>query len=428
MTDIADQSPGSATTLSALRRYATAGCDLARSFVAGGALVRASALAFTSLLSLVPFLAFAFAVLKGLGVQNVIEPLVLDQVAAGSREVVARIVSFINNTRVTKLGVFGLLGVVVTALRLLADVEDAFNNIWRVRETRSFIRRLSDYVAMMVLGPLLLLTAVSITSSLQSQFVVRWLMEREVVGDVVPLFFHLVPYLSIWIVLLIMYMVLPNARVRFTSALLGAVLAGTVWQLAQWGYVHFQVGVSRYNAIYGTIAVLPVLMVWIYISWVIVLFGTEVVYAHQHRNSLGCGRIPPLTPAAAEVSALAVAIAVFRAFEEGAPPPAMAELAAAARIPLGAAQELLELLRSGGMICEVRKETGERGYLPTRPSDRVRLLDLVDLVAGSAHPLAADPPLPQLQELKGVRRGCTEAAVKDLTVRDLLGEFLPRGA
>ena len=245
-------------------------------------ILRASALSFATILSLVPFFALTFAVLKGLGVQNKLEPLILEQVAAGSEEIVEKIVSYINNTNMTSLGAIGLATLIVTVITLLGNIEEAFNVIWGVRETRSLYRKFSDYLSVVISGPILLMAATSITTSLQSQAVTKWLEANAYFGTVLFFFFHILPYLSVSIALVFLYIFIPNTKVRFGSALVGGTLAGTSWQIAQWGYLHFQVGVSKYNAIYGTLAVLPVFMVWIYTSWLIVLFGVEMVCAHQN--------------------------------------------------------------------------------------------------------------------------------------------------
>lgn len=246
--------------------------------------LRASALTYTTVLSLVPFLAIAFAVLKGLGVQNALEPVLLQVAGESSREVVSRIIGYVNNTNVKSLGLIGLLTLLVTVISLLSAIEEAFNAIWGVTETRSLQRRFSDYLSVVVVGPLLLMVAMSMTTSLQSQWLVQWLIQHTWFGEAILLLFRLVPYVSVWIAMTFLYSYIPNAKVPLRSALLGGVVAGTIWQLTQWAYFHFQVGVANYNAIYGALAALPIFLVWIYTSWLIVLFGLELVRAHQEQQ------------------------------------------------------------------------------------------------------------------------------------------------
>jgi YihY family inner membrane protein len=258
--------------------------DLVSAFNEHQVSLRAAALTYTTILSLVPFLAIAFAVLKGFGVQNALEPVLLQVVGESSREVVSRIIGYVNNTNVKSLGLIGLLALLVTVINLLTSIEEAFNAICGVAETRSLQRRFSDYLSVVVVGPLLLMVAMSMTTTLQSQWLVQWLINHTWLGDAILLLFRLVPYVSVWIAMTFLYSYLPNAKVPLRSALLGGVVAGTIWQVTQWGYFHFQVGVANYNAIYGALAALPIFLVWIYTSWLIVLFGLELVRAHQQQR------------------------------------------------------------------------------------------------------------------------------------------------
>ena len=229
------------------------------------------------MLSVVPFLAIMFAILKALGLQTVLAPIILSNVAAGSHEIISSILRYISNTRVGSLGVIGVITLFLTIITTLDYVEDAFNQIWGLERGKSYHHKLRDYLYIIFCIPLLIALAISITSSLQNQSVVRWFFRIPGVGYLLLMFFHLLPYFSIWIALTGLYMLMPNTPVRLKNAVIGGLVAGVVWQIAQWGYIHFQIGVSRSNAIYGTLSLLPVFMVWIYTSWVIVLAGMEVV-------------------------------------------------------------------------------------------------------------------------------------------------------
>ncbi len=264
-----------------LRRFIQFALDLYTSFTTHQAPLRASALTYTTVLSLVPFLAIAFSVLKGLGVQNALEPVLLQVAGESSREIIDRVIGYVNNTNVKSLGLIGLVTLMLTVISLLTAIEEAFNSILGVRATRSLQRRFSDYLSVVVVGPLLLMVAFSMTTTLQSQWLVQWLIRHTLFGEAILLPFRLIPYVSVWIAMTFLYSYLPNAKVPFRSALLGGVAAGTVWQFTQWAYFHFQVGVANYNAIYGALAAVPILLVWIYTSWLIVLFGLELVRVHQ---------------------------------------------------------------------------------------------------------------------------------------------------
>lgn len=261
------------------------GRKLVVKFLDDRSLMYAAALSFSSMLSIVPFLAIIFALLKVLNLHKVLAPLILANVAVGSHEIVNRILHYINNTNVGSLGAVGLVTLLFSVLATLDNVEDAFNKIWGLGRGKRVHHKLRDFLIVVFCIPVMVTLTVSITTSLQHQGVVQWIFGLPGFGHLLLLLFRLVPYLSICIALVCLYLFMPNVRVRLNCALAGGVLAGTVWQLAQWAYIHFQIGVSRYNAIYGTLALLPVFMVWIYTSWVIVLAGMEIVWYLQERTT-----------------------------------------------------------------------------------------------------------------------------------------------
>jgi len=255
---------------------------LVNKFNSDQCLIFASALSFSSLLSIVPFLAILFAVLKLLNVQNILAPIILSNVAAGSHELITRILQYINNTHVGSLGVVGLAMLLMSILAILDNVEDAFNIIWGVTQRKPVRNKLLGYLIVIFCIPLLITVTVLIGTSLQQQWVVQWFFQLPGFGRLLLGLFRLVPYLSIWIALVCLYKFVPNMQIRLKNAMAGAVIAGTAWQIVQWFYIHLQIGVSRYNAIYGTLALLPVFMIWIYTSWLIVLAGMEIVYYLQN--------------------------------------------------------------------------------------------------------------------------------------------------
>lgn len=268
---------------------------------------RASALAFTSLLALVPLLAILFSILKGLGVQNQVAPFLLGQLSAGSQEVAAKIINYIDNTNMTSLGGVGFAGLLFTVIMLLDSVEDAFNEIWLVKETRTLSIKFGGYLVLIICTPLLIFTALSMTTFLESRSAFHWFLTTAHLGDSLPYLLYIIPHLVVWAALTFLYMVVPNTKVNFGAALRGAFLAATLWQFAQWLYVHFQLGVAKNNIIYGTMAALPTFMLWIYVSWLILLFGVEVVHARQNIKSLKREiRLGPLSQKLRELLSLAI--------------------------------------------------------------------------------------------------------------------------
>lgn len=244
----------------------------------------ASALSFDTTLSLVPLLALVFVGLKLGGIQNLLGPYLVEQLAGSSPELGFRLIDYVNRLEVGSLGLFGVAGLLLMLFMLLENVCDAFNAVWEVQEQRSLLQRLVHYLVLLVAAPLLLATAFGLTSLLQSRELVQWLINTNLVGERVLLLFKLTPYLCSSLVLLLAYLLIPCAPVRFSSALVGVALTGAVWQTAHWGYFSFQIGVARYSIIYGALAFLPFLLIWFFVSWLLVLLGFELVRYHQERG------------------------------------------------------------------------------------------------------------------------------------------------
>jgi len=393
-------------------------------FHANNCLLRATALSYTTLLSLVPMLALAFSVLKGLGVQNKLAPLILQQVTAGSEVVVNRVVAYIGNTNMGSVGAIGLAALLYTSISMLGSVEEAFNMVWGVTDTRSFYRKFSDYLSVLVSAPLLLLAATSITTSLESQAVVGWVLERTYLGDLFLSLLSLGRYLIIWAALFLLYILIPNTRVRLSSALVGAVLAGTLWAVAQWSYIHFQVGASKYNAIYGTLAALPILMVWIYTSWVIVLFGMEVVAAHQNfatfRHDIrGAG----VSQRFKEELALAALRHIALAFHLGERSWAEEQLARRVGVPLRLMRDTLTQLKEAGFLVQAAGTGG--GLFPARELDQIPLSEVIFALRSRGASCGPDDE----QKARAVVEAADQAVSRALdgqTLKQLATEEAPR--
>lgn len=399
--------------------------QISESFATHQGALRAAALTYMTILSLVPFLAIAFSVLKGFGVQNALQPL-LQQVAGDSEELISRIISYVNNTNVKSMGAVGLLMLVLTVISLLSSIEDAFNATWGVQENRPFQRRFSDYLSVVVVGPILLLAATSMNTSLQSQWLVKWLIENTYLGDTILLLFRMVPYLFIWLAMTFIYIFIPNTKVHPGSAVLGGVLAGTAWQIAQWGYFHFQVGMANYNAIYGTMAALPIFLVWVYTSWLIVLFGLEVVYAHQYRatRSMKTGTTAQ-SGTSRDVLALSTLLLVCRHFRTDAPPPAPLQLSDELGIPLNEVEDLLEMLRNLHFLVKVGDD--DSGWLPARDPSAIMLDEVLAALRGKLPPpeefaAACGPAI----DLLGRESEMCSKSLQGITIHDMLVKENPQ--
>ncbi len=357
---------------------------VARGFGRDHCMLRASALTYATMLAIVPLLAFAFAILKGLGVQNKLEPIIIENLAVGSEAVVVQIFQYINNTNVARLGTVGLILLLMTVLALLSNIEKTFNHIWHVGETRSIMRRFSDYFSVLAFGPLLIVTAISMTATLETMSIVQGLRGTEVVGDLITLSFKTLPYIAMWVAFTFLMLFMPNIRVRLPAALIGGIFGGTCWQLTQLAYVDFQVGVARYNAIYGTMAALPIFMVWMYLSWLIVLLAVEVTYAAQNLDHIGLeirGKRACLHQG--DFGALAVLLATVRIFCRG--ESAINRYQIADRLDLAESQvrEFIDHLMAKNLLVRVELDDGEFGYNPARSPDQMRVADVLKELRGT---------------------------------------------
>ena len=363
-----------------------------RDFFGDQCILRASALTYATLLSVVPLLALMFSLLKGLGVQNALEPVILEQVAVGSEEVVHRILDYIDNVQVGRLGVFGLVALIVTVLTLLSNIEKSFNRVWGVSETRPLRRRFADYFSVVTVGPVLLLAAISMTSSLKSQALVQHLMETAYLGEFILLLFGVLPYVTMWAVFSGLYIFMPNARVSYQAALVGGIVGGSLWQLAQWGYITFQVGIARFNAIYGTMAALPVFMVWIYVSWTIVLFGLEVAYVYQYRANLSIRDAPESSFTSRQMGALAVLCYCVKCFMRKTSPPSIDRICSALALPPRMVGKMVQNLIRLGFLSEVMSSAaqGDASYLPAVSPENLRVVEVLRALRSEGEELFED--------------------------------------
>jgi membrane protein len=262
--------------LLAVRRFNLDKCEL-----------RASALTFYSLLSMVPVVALAFAFAKGFGFEKILGEQLMEKLQ-GHEEVAERIIGFahsmLENTKGGAIAGIGIALLFWTVIKVLGNIEASFNDIWGINKPRTMGRKLTDYLSVMMICPILLIIASSATVLVTTQ--VSLMLERlsflGYLADTLILLLKILPYGVIWLVFTFIYVFMPNTKVQMRSALLGGVLAGTIYQLVQLAYISFQIGVSKYGAIYGSFAALPLFLVWLQLSWLILLFGAEVSFAHQN--------------------------------------------------------------------------------------------------------------------------------------------------
>ncbi|MBK7877448.1 MAG: YihY/virulence factor BrkB family protein [Planctomycetes bacterium] len=295
-----------------------------------------------------------------------------------------QVLAFVDRTDMSALGWLGLVLLVFTAIKLLASIEATFNDIWGVQRARSWIRKLTDYLAMLVVTPLFLVTATGFTAAAKTSGFFQWLAESDHVGWMLDLLMRATPLCALWLGFGFVYLALPNTRTRFLSALIGALVGGTLWQVTLLVHLEFQVGIARYNALYSTFAALPVFLMWVHFSWVAVLLGAEVCNAHQSEPSCSFPTdVEDGAPAFREVLALRAVGRVGEAFLTGAAPWTVERLAqdlALAPRPVG---EVLDLLTQRGVLARA-VHGGEATFLPARDLEQITVKSVLDALRGDA--------------------------------------------
>jgi len=400
---------------------------LVRDLAQGQLTLRAMGLVYTTLLSLVPLLALSFSVLKAFGVYNQIQPILLgflQPLGEKGVEITGRIIQFIENINVGVLGSVGLALLLYTAVSLVQKIEESFNFIWHVSRARGIGERFSRYLSALLVGPLLVFSAMGITATAASMRVVRSVLEVQAIGWLALQVGHLLPYVLVIGAFTFVYTFIPNTRVRLGPALAGGLVGGILWQSAGWAFALFAASSTRYAAIYSSFAILILFMLWLYLSWLILLFGAAVSFYVQHPEHLVArAGEPRLSNRMRERLALVIMSRIARRHLDGAAPLSADELAQALRMPMRAVDVVLDALRERGILACTGDEPP--GWLPLRDLESASAKDLLDAVraAGedrylSVQALPAPEPVERLLKLSDE---ALASALSGITLKDLAG-------
>jgi membrane protein len=364
---------------------------------------RASALTFYSLLSIVPIIALMFGIAKGFGLQKQVEEQLLAKME-GQKEVVAKVIDFSNAMLAsTSGGVIAGIGVAFlfwTIISVLSNIENSFNDIWGVIKPRSFGRKFGDYLSIILVCPILLVISGSATIFVSSQ--VKLAAEEisllQNLGQAFWLPMKLLPYVTIWVVFTFIFVFMPNTKVRFKSALIGGVTAGTVFQIVQWVYINFQIGVAGYGAIYGSFAALPLFLLWLQTSWLIVLFGAEVSFAHQNVETY---EFEPdclsVSKSFKKLLSLLIVQRLVKKFCNGEKPTYATGLSHELEIPIRLVRQILYELSESAVLSEVRySKDREFAYQPAIDIEKITIKFVIDQLERQG---TYDIPVAKLSEL-----------------------------
>ena len=325
------------------------------SFQADQGLLRAGALTFVTALSIVPFLAVAFSISKGFGFQNTmyIRQFLL-KISAGRETVVEHIITYINNTHVGTLGAMGVALLLVTVFSLLGNIEASLNSIWGVDRPRTLARKFSDYLSVTLVCPLLVIAAISFTASLESSALVQEILSFSVFSSLYLAVMKILPVLLVSLAVFFMYLFLPNTRVEVKKCMIGALFAGVLWHTTQKLFILFQVGMTQYNAIYGSFAQLPLFLIWLYISWIIILLGAEVSFClGQYHLGLQEKQVKEYDLESRERMALGVMLYLSRRFMQGSGVEPLQAMVKELQAPVRLLRQTVDILVQLGYVVPV---------------------------------------------------------------------------
>jgi len=411
-----------------LRPFVTAlriGHLLIRDLLEGQLTLRSMSLVYTTFLAIVPLLALSFSVLKGFGVHNQLEPILLNFLAPlGPRgeEITQHIIGFVDNIRVGVLGTLGLALLVYTVVSLLQKIERAFNFTWRVSENRPFAQRFSDYLSVILIGPVLVFTALGITASVSSAELVQHATQIKAIGSLAKFIGTLVPYFLIIIAFTLIYIFVPNTRVKPKSALIGGIVSGLLWATTGWGFTAFVVTSTKYTAIYSAFATLIIFMIWLYLSWLILLIGGSVAFYHQHPEHRNLqSRILRLSNRMREKVSLLIMSLVGQHYYHHKTPWTLDDLAQRLNVGVEACNLMITNLETAGMLIRVAGEVP--AYVPGQALETLSLAELVKGIrkAGETSYLRNEnlPELKAIDELYGKIESAIDDTLKGQTLKDI---------
>lgn len=371
--------------------------------------LRASALTLYSLLSVVPVAATAFGIAKGFGFERILERQLLENIP-GQEQGINYIIDFARRLlENTKGGVVAGIGVAVlfwTVMKVLGNIESSFNHIWKVQESRSFVRKFSDYLSIVLIAPILVILSSSVSVFITTQIAIftEKIKVLEVVSPFILSSLRLLPYGLIWFLFSFMYIFMPNTEVRFFSGVLGGVIAGTIYQLVQVAYIYFQIKIANYNAIYGSFAALPFFVVWLQLSWLVVLLGAEISFHHQHIGTYQfVRRYSQIAPSLKKLLVLQVAHLLVVNFSQGKSALTTGQIAHNLELPVPVVLQILtELVESGTMSRISIKGESEFAYQPAKAINLLSIKSILDALEQKGDhdlPLSTMEKLPAMIDL-----------------------------
>jgi len=395
---------------------------LGRDIVFGQLTLRAMSLVYTTLLSVVPLIAFSFSVLKGLGKHKELEPLLYDFLAPlgpQGEQITQQVIALVDNVKGSVLGGVSLAFFIYTAISMVQKVEESFNYVWYVSKPRSFARRFSEYFFVLLIGPILMVTALGMLTSIRSNAVVQMILTNESLGRIFVIASQLTPYLLITGVFTFLYMYMPNTKVKFKAALVGGLAGGFLWASAGAFFATFVLYASRTQLIYSGFAVAITTLIWLYLSWLILLIGAQLAFYFQQPAFLRIGRREPrLSNSMRERLALNVMYLVGKAFRDPDATTSIGEISQQLSMPSIALTPVTNALESAALLITTENEE----LLPGREMARIPLNDILAVVRTQGETGSYRDPAwtAEIDALGDEMDGALAGVSADKTLSDLL--------
>jgi membrane protein len=405
--------------LATLLRYLYA---VARDFFSGQLTLRAMSLVYTTLLSVVPLLAFSFSVLKGLGVHKALEKRLygfLEPLGDKGVEITDQLMTLVYNVNGRVLGGIGLAFFIYTAISMVQKIEESVNYVWYVSKPRNFARRFTEYVFLMLIGPVIIVVAVGMLTSLQNERAVQWLLENRILGSLFVEIGKLAPYVLMSGVFTFLYMFMPNTTVKLSSALVGGVAGGLMWATLSAIFTAFVVNSTRNQAIYASFAITISTLIWLYLNWLILLIGSQLAFYFQNPAYMRHGRRDPrLSNAMRERLALNIMFLVGQVFRDPNKRIRLIELSEALQIPSLTLAPIATDLEEAGLLTLTEHEALQ----PGRDMSRIRLDEILAVVRadGDTSPHHVPRWAQEIADIGAQLDGAVSATVGAMTLSDLL--------
>jgi membrane protein len=395
--------------LAAPLRYVYA---LLRDLGQGGLGLRAMSLVYLTLFALVPIVAVAFATLKAFGFDRELEPVLFEflrPLGDQAYVVTERIMGFVENVQGTLLGTLGIIFLVYTVISMIQKVEEALNFAWHVDRPRSLGRRITEYLVVMLIGPLIAMLAMVMLASFEaSEAVAR--LEGLAAGETGQIRFA--PYVLTMGLFLFVYVYMPNTRVRFVPALIGAVTAGALWAMVGAMFTRIVVYSTKTMAIYAGFAVVLLFLLWLYLSWLILLLGAQLSFYLQHPEHLRAGHDDiDVTGALQERLAMSIMCLLGERFLEGGSRWTVNALAERLMVPAKVLNEVVSILEAQGLVLTAEDDT----VAPGRDLSAIRLTAILDAVRHEV-------PNPRCPQPRSVPAADAASQAIEQAIRDALGE------